>query len=133
VGQSWASSSRSLSISDATIVEGDAGTKDAVFTITLGTASTATIFVDAATTTGTADEMDYARVIELLVFDPGETSKEIRVPITGETIPENDETFNVGIVLPEASDGSRVTVSRAIGRRHPERRHHDHSQRAEHY
>ncbi|HEX7149841.1 MAG TPA: Calx-beta domain-containing protein [Thermoanaerobaculia bacterium] len=88
-------------ISDATLSEGSAGTTNATFTVTLGTATTSTVTVDYATANGTAfAPLDYAPVSGTLVFTPGVTSQTITVALAGETEVEPDETFFLNLMNP---------------------------------
>src|SRR5262245_22809119 len=83
-----------LSISDAAVVEGDAGTTNAVFTITLSAPDTQTVSVTAITSDDTAiGGVDYTPVATLVTFNPGETSKTVTVPVAGDTLAEPNETF----------------------------------------
>ena len=83
-----------ISISDVTVGEGDSGTTQAVFTVSLSANSSQTVTVDYATADGTAITLDdYASASGTLPFDPGETIKTISVPVSGDTLNEDDETF----------------------------------------
>ncbi|MEZ6080459.1 MAG: Calx-beta domain-containing protein [Pirellulaceae bacterium] len=91
----------SLSISDASVVEGNSGTTNAVFTVTLLSASGKTVTVDYTTTNGTAvSPDDFATTSGTLTFAPGETSKQILVPVVGDTLDELTETFVVNLSNP---------------------------------
>ena len=75
-----------LSIDDVSIVEGDSGTTNAVFTVSLSTASSNTVTVHYATADGTATApSDYTATSGTLTFGPGETSKPVSVPVKGDT------------------------------------------------
>lgn len=84
-----------LSINDLTIVEGDAGTVNAVFTVSLE-ANGNPVSVDFVTEdlTATAGE-DYLATNGTLNFASNETQKTISVPIVGDTRDEDEETFRV--------------------------------------
>jgi hypothetical protein len=85
-----------LTIDDVTLSEGDAGSINAVFTVTLSPDSDQTVSVNFATHDGTAEAgSDYTAVNSTLVFDPGETTQQVIVPVTGDTDDEADETFIV--------------------------------------
>ncbi|MBI2913476.1 MAG: thrombospondin type 3 repeat-containing protein [Chloroflexi bacterium] len=87
-----------LSINDVSVSEGDAGTVDAVFTVTRNTPSPQTATVNFATADGTATAgSDYAGTAGTLVFGPGETSKTVTVTVDGDTLDEADETFFVNL------------------------------------
>ncbi|MEQ1860602.1 MAG: Calx-beta domain-containing protein [Chthoniobacteraceae bacterium] len=85
---------RRLTVNDVTIVEGNAGTTQAIFTVSLDTASTHEISLAYATANGTATAgPDYVANSGTLTFIAGETSKQIIVDVNGDTIGELDEFF----------------------------------------
>ena len=88
-----------VSIGDATVVEGNGGTVTATFTVTLNTASTftTTVQVDVAADTATPGQ-DYVPLVgQFLTFAPGETQKTVSVTVNGDTLAEPDETFFVNL------------------------------------
>ena len=105
-----------LSISDALdVVEGDSGTRDATFDVTLSAVSNEVVTVSYATADGTAAaaDSDYAPDSDTLTFQPGETTQTIAIPVNGDTRVEPDETFFVdlsGVVNGEIDVG-RGTVT----------------------
>jgi len=102
----------SLRISDVTVTEGNSGTANATFTVTLSQASGYTVTVDYATGDGTAVAgVDYTTTTGTLTFTPGQTSKTISVPVIGETMDEPDETFYVNL-----SGATRATIADSQGR-----------------
>jgi ELWxxDGT repeat protein len=85
-----------MGISDARVVEGDSGTVTARFTVTLSSPATQSVSVDYATANGTATAgSDYDAVSGTLTFAPGETAKNVDVPVHGDTTSEGNETFSV--------------------------------------
>jgi len=83
-----------LSIDDASVVEGDSGTVNATFTVTLSAASGQTVTVNYATADGTATSgSDYTAASGTLTFTPGQTTRTLTVAVLGETVPEANETF----------------------------------------
>jgi hypothetical protein len=106
-----------ISISDVTQNEGNSGTTAFTFTITLSAAMTSAVSVTVNTADGTATvaNSDYAAVTgQVVTFAAGETSKTITVNVTGDTVAEQNETFNVN--LSGLSDGGQgVTISDAQG------------------
>lgn len=88
----------SLSINDVSVVEGNSGTTNAVFTVTLSAASGQTVTVNYATADGTATQpADYTSTSGTLSFTPGQTTRTITVPVVGETVPEANETYFVNL------------------------------------
>ena len=91
----------SISIADATVTEGNSGTANAVFAVTLGAASPNTVTVDYATFDGSATAPDdYATTSGTLTFTPGQTAKQILVPVNGDTTVEANEIFTVNLTNP---------------------------------
>ena len=91
----------SLSIGDATVTEGNTGTTNAVFTVSLSTASSQTVTVRYATANGTATAgSDYTAVSGTLTFAPGQLTRTIAVPVLGDTVVEPNETFIVNLTSP---------------------------------
>ncbi len=87
-----------VNISDVTEAEGNSGTTNATFTVTLSNESVFTVTVDYATTsdTATAGE-DYTAANGALTFTPGITTQLLTVQVLGDTLDENDETFTVDL------------------------------------
>ena len=87
-----------LSISPATVVEGNSGTVNALFAVTLLAPSSLPVTVDFATANGTAVAgSDYQATSGTLTFDPGVTDQTITVPVNGDTLDEINETFMVNL------------------------------------
>ncbi len=90
-----------LAINDLAIVEGNAGTTVATFTVTLSEASAQVVTVGYATADGTATAgSDYAATTGTLIFAPGETTKALAVTIYGDRLIEPDEAFVVVLSAP---------------------------------
>ncbi len=105
-----------VSISDVAIVEGNAGTVNATFTVTLEEASESQVSVDFAISNGTATAgSDYTAGTGTVTFAIGETTKTITVPITGDTDFEANETFNVtlsggiGVLIQDGTGVGTIT------------------------
>ncbi len=91
----------SASVSDVTIAEGNAGTTNLVFTVTLSGAATNVVTINYATANVTATAgADYTSTTGTLTFGIGETSKTISVPILGDTTDELNETFELNLSAP---------------------------------
>jgi hypothetical protein len=94
------------SIGDVTVTEGNTGSTQATFTVSLDRPGTAPVSVRAGTADGTATAPgDYTTVSGPVTFAPGETSKPFTVPVVGDTAIEPDETFTVHL-----SDPSGVEI-----------------------
>jgi uncharacterized repeat protein (TIGR01451 family) len=103
--------SSALSIDNVSMSEGNSGTKDFVFTVTLSQASGQTVTVDYATADGTATAgSDYQSATGTLVFAPGDLTKTITVQVNGDTANEPDETFFVNL-----TNGLNATISDTQG------------------
>ncbi len=101
-----------ITINDVSIFEGNSGTTDAQFVVSLSKAALTNVTVDYATVDGSAIAgSDYQATSGTLTFSPGQTSKTVTVKIFGDKTYEPDETYTV--VLSNAS--SNATVSKAIG------------------
>ncbi|MES2672321.1 MAG: putative Ig domain-containing protein [Pseudomonadota bacterium] len=101
----------SLAINDVTVTEGNAGTVNAVFTVTLSVASGQTVTVNYATADGTAVAPgDYTAATGTLTFTPGQVTRTITVLVNGDITPEANETFTVGL-----SGATNATISDATG------------------
>ncbi len=93
----WLAAS-TLSISDASITEGNAGTVNLTFTVTKTVAYNKTVTVQYATANGTATGgTDYTAVSGTLTFLPSELSKTIIIVVTGDVTIEPNETLFVNL------------------------------------
>jgi len=91
----------SVRIGDATVTEGNAGTRDASFTVTLSAPSTQPVTVRYATSDGTAAAAsDYQGSAGSLTFAPGQTTATIAVPVQGDRFAEPNETFSIRLIDP---------------------------------
>jgi hypothetical protein len=103
-----------ISIGDAEVVEGNSGSQQLVFTVSLSQASNQEVRVKFATMNGTAKtgNNDYESNSGTLRFAPGETTKTISITVNGDTKYESDETFKVK--LSSAVNGE-ITDSQGLG------------------
>ena len=91
--------------------EGNSGTKQFTFTVSLSVASGKTATVDYATADGTAEAgSDYVATSGTLSFAAGVTSKTVKVTVNGDTTIEPDETFFVNL-----SNASNATIADTQG------------------
>ena len=90
-----------ISISDASVKEGDTGQRDATFALTLSNPSSQPVTVDYATQNGTASaSSDYQAGNGTVTFAPGNTEETITVEVNGDTKEEKNETFDVNLSNP---------------------------------
>jgi len=91
----------SVSIGDVTVSEGNAGTVNAYFPVSLSGPSTETVTVTFRTANGTAAAgTDYVATSGTLTFNPGETRTMIAVVVNGNRLHEANETFFVNLSNP---------------------------------
>jgi autotransporter-associated beta strand protein len=107
--------SATVSVGDASGIEGDAGTADLVFPVTLTRPWPQPVQVTVDTTDGTATlaDNDYQALHDVVTFAPGETSKYVTVHVNGDAKLENDETFSV--VLSGVTGGASLGTGTAVG------------------
>jgi uncharacterized repeat protein (TIGR02543 family) len=111
VRSSVGSGAPGLSIDDISVLESDTGTQDAVFTVSLSAIPEQDVRVEYTTADGTAlSGSDYVAVSGELLFQGGETAQTIRVPIVGDRVAEDAETFSVFLSNPQGG-----VITRALG------------------
>jgi hypothetical protein len=87
-----------ITINDVTVTEGNTGTVNATFTVTLAAPSANTVSVNYATADGTATApADYQATSGMLTFTPGQVTQTITVPVNGDLLDESNETFFVNL------------------------------------
>jgi hypothetical protein len=102
-----AQQSPSISVRDAVVVEGNAGTTQATFVVALSGPSSQTVSFSFATANGTAIAgSDYVATSGNASFAPGEVEKPVVVLVNGDTVDEAQETFFLDI-----SNVTNATVS----------------------
>ena len=101
-----------LSVSDAAVAEGNAGTTNLSFTVSLSTDSGLPITVNYQTQDGsaTAVDGDFAAKAGTLVFGIGELTKTVTVAVAGDRKLEFDETLFLRLFSPTGA-----SVARALG------------------
>jgi hypothetical protein len=87
-----------LSIDDASRPEGS-GTV-AAFTVSLSLASADTVLVDYLAVPDTASDDDFVPTSGTLSFDPGEMTQPLEIPLSDDSLDEDDETFFVFLSAP---------------------------------
>lgn len=102
-----------ITIADATVKEGDGGTRDLAFTITLSEATSGPVSVTYGTEDGTAKAgLDYVAQTGTVTFAPGETSKVINVRVTGDAVIEGNETLKINLT---GATGGKIADRLGIG------------------
>lgn len=116
----------SVSISDATVVEGHAGSTNAPLTVTLAPVSGRAVSGNFATADGTAIAgQDYTATSGGFTVAAGSTTAQLTVPVLGDTADETDEAFSatlqaadfatladpLGVVTIDDDDGPSVAIS----------------------
>jgi subtilisin family serine protease len=101
-----------LSVSDVSINEGNSGTSNATFTVSLSRLYSRPVTVMYATSNGTAfvSDTDYTATAGMLTFAPGETQKAVAVPVIGDMKPESNETFTLVLSAP-----TNATIGKGTG------------------
>jgi hypothetical protein len=103
----------SVSIGDASVREGNAGSVYLVFTVTLSGPTADAVFVSYATADGTATtaDHDYRAAYGTLTFAPGETTKTISILVYGDRKKEANETFFLNL----SASGAGVADGQGVG------------------
>jgi hypothetical protein len=103
-----------VSAGDVRVTEGNSGTVNATFTITLAGQPILPVTVQYATRDASATAgSDYTAVSGSVMFVPGETRKTFTVTVSGDAIAELDETFRVDLSSP--TRGCTVTTPTVTG------------------
>ncbi|NNC96850.1 MAG: tandem-95 repeat protein, partial [Gammaproteobacteria bacterium] len=94
-----------LSVSDATLTEGNSGNTDMIFTVSLDQPLTQDVTVDVNTVDVTATAgTDYIAVASTVTIPAGQTEVTVNVPVIGDTDVEGDETFTLELSNPVNAD-----------------------------
>jgi hypothetical protein len=104
-----------VSVADTAVGEGNSGTTEATFSVTLNRPSGRTVTVGYATANGSAGApADFTATTGSLTFDPGDLSETVTVPVAGDVLDEADETFTLTLTDP----ATNATIGRgaATGR-----------------
>lgn len=103
-----------LRVSDAEVFEGDTGSTELLFRVTLSGPSSEPVTVDYATRERVATPgVEYLATAGTLTFAPGQTEQVVRVTVLGDTVEEWGE--NLGLSLSNPA-GALVSVGDAVGR-----------------
>jgi probable HAF family extracellular repeat protein len=102
-----------VSIGDVTVTEGNAGTTNAIFTVTLSAPASGPVTVHFATGNGTATAgADYTAQSGTLTFAPGQTTATVTVAVHGDVTAEPNETFRGSLSQPA---GAVLADSQGVG------------------
>jgi VCBS repeat-containing protein len=103
----------SLTIADASRLEGNSGTTNMTFTVTISHVSAKTVNVNYATANGSAvAPADYVAQSGTLTFAPGTPTQTIAVPVVGNTIDTPNKTFVVNL---SGAVNATITSAQATG------------------
>ncbi|NEP56504.1 MAG: tandem-95 repeat protein, partial [Symploca sp. SIO2G7] len=103
-----------LAVADVSVVEGDAGTTQMLFTVSLSAASDQPVTVEYTSQDGTAVAgQDYQAVSGTLTFEPGGAlSQTIAVLVQGDTVDELDESVILNL---SNATNAEITDTQGIG------------------
>ncbi|MCR9256921.1 MAG: hypothetical protein NXI16_12605, partial [Alphaproteobacteria bacterium] len=106
-----------LTVADASVAEGDSGTANLGFTLTLSAAASSDVTVSYATADGTAVAgSDYTAASGTATIAAGQTTATVTVPVTGDTSVESDETLTLTLSSPtNAQFANSATTATATG------------------
>jgi hypothetical protein len=100
-----------LSINDVSVIEGNSGTANATFTVTLSAASGLPVSVNYVTANGTAAAgVDYNATSGTVSIPPGSTTATIIVGVNGDLLNEAHETYFINL-----SNPSNATIADGQG------------------
>ena len=93
---------QAISTQNISLLEGNAGTSLATFTVRLSASAALPVTVAYATRDGSATvaNSDYVATSGTLTFRPGETTKTVSVTVNGDTTLESDEVFSLDLTNP---------------------------------
>jgi hypothetical protein len=101
----------SISVGDASVTEGNEGTTNLVFAVSLSSSPTAAVTVNYATGPGSATAgADYATASGALTFEAGVLTRNVTVPIVGDLVDEPDETLFLNL-----SGAANATIGDGVG------------------
>jgi hypothetical protein len=108
-------SAPAITVSNISVVEGNAGTTDATFTITLSSILPNAFTLAYTTADGSAVAgVDYIPASGTITFNSGELSKTVTVKVKGNTVPEPNKTFRLQVTL-SSTPGLAPDVTGGIG------------------
>ncbi len=104
-----------IAVNDVVVTEGNSGTVNAAFTVSLNHAFYLPVTVAYNTADGTATTVgnDYNGASGTITFAPGSTSAVVNVQVRGDTVAEANETFTLNLTAPTnatIADGTGVAT-----------------------
>jgi hypothetical protein len=104
-----------ISIASSVVAEGNSGSTNMVFTVSLSKASDKTVTVGYSTANGTATAgQDYTAASGTLTFAPGSTTGQVNVSVIGDTAVEPTETVTVTLASPTNATVATATATGSI-------------------
>ncbi|MFN7140147.1 MAG: Calx-beta domain-containing protein, partial [Limisphaerales bacterium] len=104
-----------MAISDTSVVEGNSGTTNAAFLVTLSSPSGFNVSASYSTSNGTAvSSSDYIAISGAVSFAAGETNKIILVQVRGDLTNELDEVFYVNLSNPQNATFAKSSAACTI-------------------
>ncbi len=102
-----------ISVSNATVTEGNTGTTSATFTVSLSAASNIDVTVHYATANSSAAAgSDYTAASGDVIIPAGQTSATFTVTVIGDRLPELPETFTVNL---SAATNANIADGQGVG------------------
>lgn len=102
-----------VSIADASAAEGNTGTRNLIFTLTLSASPMSPVTVSYTTLDGSATAgADYAAATGTVTFNPGVTSRTITLLVSGDPVDEIDETILLRLT---GATGAAISRNEAVG------------------
>ncbi len=91
-----------ISIGNASVVEGNVGTRQLRFTVSLSRPADSPITMSYATTAGTASAgVDFTAKSGVLTIPASTTSVQVAIPVAGDVTAESEEKFTVNLASPQ--------------------------------
>lgn len=104
-----------LAVANATVAEGNSGTRNLTFTVSLSSATTTPVTIDYATSNGTATAgEDYTAGSGTLAFAPGVLTQQVNVAVTGDSQVEANETMVLTLSNPDGASLAGATATGTI-------------------
>jgi len=104
-----------ISITNASVQEGDAGISNLVFEVTLSAATSDTVTAMYATSDGPAVAgVDYVATSDTVAFAAGTTMQTINIDVLGDTASEANETLKLTLSSPSGASIARATATGTI-------------------